>query len=381
MGIIFSKLPALPISKSRLALALALGLTLYNRYQSKKYRNAVERRKLENRSREQAKSRKLYLYNLNLPGAPLKTLINGGPETPLLAFTDSLGLQVAAYHWPSSNGDTNAPCVMLCHGLDVNVESEFCIRPGHHWKGSWQKALCDAGFNVYGWDHHSMGRTESIMTSNHRTVCYEFDDYVDVLFQFRNIVTARHPQSKIFLHGQSLGGCIAVRAAERHPSMFAGVSLACPAVYLQKLKDKPINKILLPLLDILKVILPWLPVGAKQPHPRQDVAAEAIKIGPPMFMGERPIPASLAGTTLPAADLALADTLKMKELPIHIMHAPGDPFVDYRGSVIMYDKLVKAGARDVTLHNTFEEEEHDIVQLKDGAKCAGMLVKWLIARC
>ena len=378
MGAVISTLSKHP--KSSIFYAAALTLTLYNRYQSSKYRSAVAKRTKEKRSREEPLTHDFYPYQLDI-GAPKTTLIQGGPDTPLLAFTDSLGLEIGSYYWPATNGNAHAPCVLLCHGLDVNVESEFCIRPGHHWQGSWQKALCDAGFNVYGWDHHSMGRTESTMTSDHRTVSYDFEDYVDVVFQLRKIVTTRHPRSKIFVHGQSLGGCIAVRAAERHPELFAGVSLACPAVYLQKLKDKPINKILLPVLDVLSVILPWLPVAAKQPHPRQDVTAEALQIGPPMFMGSRPVPCSLAGTTLPAADIALAEVLRLVDVPLHIMHARGDPFVDYRGSEMMYERLVEAGAKDVTLYNEFEEEEHDIVQLKDSAKCAAALVEWLLARC
>ena len=379
MGIMLSRLAKNP--KSSIALLLAVALTIYNRFQSRKYRHAVAKRQREKRSREIPLTRDFYPYqDKSNTGAPKQTLITGGPKTPILAFTDSLGLEIGSYYWPATNGNKDAPCVLLCHGLDVNVESEFCIRPGHHWKGSWQKAMCDAGFNVYGWDHHSMGRTESTMTSNHRTVCYDFEDYVDTLFQCRKIVTTRHPNSKIFLHGQSLGGCIAVRAAERHPEFFAGVSLACPAVFLQKIKDKPINKILLPLVDILKVVLPWLPVAAKQPHPRLDVVAEAAKIGPPMFMGERPIPCSLAGHTLPNADIALSETLNMINVPLHLMHCPGDPFVDYRGSEIMYEKLIQAGHKDITFYNTFEEEEHDIVQLKDSAKCAAALVAWLLAR-
>ena len=99
-----------------------------------------------------------------------------------------------------------------------------------------------------------------------------------------------------------------------------------------------------------------------------------------MFQGNRKIPASMAAVTIPAADRAIADTLRMKDVPIHMMHAPEDPFVDYRGSEIMYNMLTKAGAKDVTMYNTFEDPEHDIVQLKDSQKCAGILVNWLLER-
>ena len=365
--------------KSTACFTFALALTVYNRYQSSKYRRAVDEREAEGRSKETPKTKDFFPLQLDI-GAPKRTLIQGGPDTPLLAFTDSLGLEIATYHWPATNGDKDGPVVMLCHGLDVNAESEFCIRPGHHWEGSWQKHLCDAGFNVYGWDHHGMGRSESVMVSDHRTVCYNFDDYVDVAVQCRKIVGSRHPNSKIFMHGQSLGGCVAIRTAERHPTLFDGLSLACPAVYLEKVKQKPINKILLPLVDVLKIIVPWLRVGAKEPHPRKDVVAEAHKIGPPMFNGESPTPASFAGALLVAADRSIADTLKLKDLPIHFMHAIEDPFVDYKGSEIMYNLLKQEGAKDVTLYNTFDDPMHDIVQTKDSQKCAGVLVKWLVKR-
>ena len=373
MGVFFS------YYKTTLATAVAISLTIYNRYQAAKYNLGVLKRKKEKRDRETPLTKELYPYQLQI-GAPSTTLIHGGPDTPLLAFTDSLGFEIAAYFWPATNGNKDGPCLLLCHGLDVNAESEFCIRPGHHWEGSWQKHLCDAGFNVYGWDHHAMGRSESIMQSNHRTVCYDFEDYTDVTLQMTSIVKRRHAHSKIFLHGQSLGGCVAVRAVERRPELFAGLSLACPAVYLEKLKKKPINKILLPLVDILGVVVPWLPLAEKQPHPRPDISEESDRIGSPMFQGNRKIPASMAAVTIPAADRAIADTLRMKDVPIHMMHAPEDPFVDYRGSEIMYNMLTKAGAKDVTMYNTFEDPEHDIVQLKDSQKCAGILVNWLLER-
>jgi predicted alpha/beta-fold hydrolase len=234
MGTILSTLSKFP--KSSTFLLSSLLLTLYNRYQSQKYRKAILKRIREKRDPETPLTKDFSPYTLNLPGAPTKTLIQGGPSTPLLAFTDSLGLEIAVYHWPATNGNVNGPCLLLCHGLDINAESEFCIRPGHLWEGSWQKELCDAGFNVYGWDHHGMGRSESVMTSDHRTTCYDFNDYINTAVQMRKIVGYRHPKSKVFLHGQSLGGCIAIRTAQRHPSLFHGLSLACPAVFLEKIK-------------------------------------------------------------------------------------------------------------------------------------------------
>lgn len=123
-----------------------------------------------------------------------------------------------------------------------------------------------------------------------------------------------------------------------------------------------------------------MPVAAKQPHPRLDVVAEAEKIGSPMFQGERPVPASLAAATLPAADQAIEDTLKLVNLPTYFMHAKEDPFVDYKGSEIMYNRLKNNGAKDVTLYNTFDDPAHDIVQTKDSKKCIKLLVQWLIKR-
>ena len=153
---------------------------------------------------------------------------------------------------------------MFVHGLDINVESEFCKRPGHLWDhpATWLKQFCDAGFEVYGFDHHSMGRSESVMTGGLRSQCYCFDDYVDVTLQLRNLLAARHPGAPIFIHGQSMGGCVAVRAVQRRPDLFAGLSAACPALYLEKVKAKPINRMLLPLLSLLEIAIPWARLAA-----------------------------------------------------------------------------------------------------------------------
>ena len=384
---------------------LTTGALLYKRYQRRKYERGVAARKARaNTIGEGLDARELPLESAlrpyqPVPGAPTSLLMKRAPQTPLLGFKDSLGLEICVYHWPATKGYTStqggkrvAPrgVVILAHGLDLNVESEWSLRPGHHWEGSWIQGFCDAGFDVYGWDHHSMGRSESVCTSNLRSQCFDYFDYVDVLIQLRYLIGQRYhkeneekgePLLPIFLQGQSMGGLVSVLAAQKHPELFSGLSVNCPALHLEKIKKKSTNKVLLPMLRVLEFFVPHLRVAKKEPHPIQAIVAEATKLGSPMFNPGKNIPVLYAGETLRKADISMKGEhiMRLKQLPTFWAHSEVDPFVDYTGTQIVTDMLRSAKA-DVTLFDEFEEGAHDIVQTKDGPRVLAAVVKWMLAR-
>ena len=366
------------------------GCLIYKRYQRSKYDSAVTARAQEKRTRERPLDGALRAYR-PVEGAPLRMLMKGAPQTPLLGFRDSLGLEICVYHWPATKGSTGKTAtprgvVMMAHGLDINAESEWSPRPGHHWEGSWIKGFCDAGFDVYGWDHHSMGRSESVCTSNLRSQCYDYFDYVDVVIQLRYLLGQKYhtditePLLPIFLQGQSMGGLVSVLAAQKHPELFSGLAVNCPAMYLEKIKQKSTNKVLLPALRVLQFFTPHLRLAKKQPHPDPAVVAEAKRIGEPMFCHSK-MPVLYAGETLRKADISMKDEhiLRLKQLPTFWAHAECDPFVDYTGTQIATDRL-RAAKADVTLFDGFEDGAHDIVQTTDGPRVLAAVVAWMLAR-
>ena len=370
------------------SMAAVLCVFLYRWYQGRKYNNACEARQREGRSRERALDKKLRPYR-PVPGSPLRQLIEHAPQSPLLGFTDSLGLEICVYHWPATNkvgSHPKAGVVMMAHGLDINAESEWCPRPGHHWEGSWIKGFCDAGFDVYGWDHHSMGRSESVCTSNLRSQCFQYTDYVDVCIQLVHLINARYQRDSgelvpIFLQGQSMGGLVSVLAAQRHPELFAGLSVNCPAMYLEKIKKKSVNKILLPLLNWLEFFIPHLRVGKKQPHPHEGIVAEAVRIGQPMFSHGKSMPVQYCGEAIRSADVSMLEEniLKLKALPTFWAHCEGDPFVDFNGTRIATD-ILRGVKADVTLFKDFSGGEHDIVQTKEGKQVLKNVIAWMLDR-
>lgn len=370
------------------SLVAILCVFLYKWYQGRKYNIGLAERRKAKRSRECALSKELRAYRPVL-GTPTHQLIKGAHQKPLLGFTDSLGLEICVYYWPATKKTGTKPkagIVMMAHGLDINAESEWCHRPGHHWDGSWIKGFCDAGFDVYGWDHPSMGRSESVCTSNLRSQCFDYMDYVDVCIQLRHLISARYQSGDsesvpIFLQGQSMGGLVSVLAAQRHPELFAGLSVNCPAMYLEKIKKKSINKILLPLLNILEFFTPHLRLGKKQPHPHAGIVKEAESIGQPMFSHGKNMPVQYCGEAIRSADVSMVEEniLKLKALPTFWAHSEGDPFVDFNGTRIATNILREAKA-DVTLFKDFAGGEHDIVQAKEGPQVLKTVVAWMLDR-
>lgn len=157
------------------------------------------------------------LLSLSLASCVAETLAPGpGPATP--RFVD-------AGHWQSSDGFTLAfstwpvsqprAVIVALHGM--NDYGHFIDDAAKAWQAK--------GIATYAYDQRGFGRTEGngrwpghdIMASDARV--------------FVSLVRARHPGTRLFLLGESMGGAVATLAASREGLDVDGVVLVSPAYW------------------------------------------------------------------------------------------------------------------------------------------------------
>ena len=338
----------------------------YSHRLSAKYRAAVA--DMESRG-DGARDRALLgLRPLSTPGAT-RWLHDEPSEVAgsgILEFTSALGLRIAVYQWKAKTTQPAIGCVMLFHGSGCWAESEFAKRPGLRvhlgYQNSWIEALNDAGFDVIAHDCNGHGRSESV-ADGARSMCYAFNDYVDEAVQLRRLLGERaaYDGVPIFALGQSMGAAIALLTAERCASSldnaFAGICLCSPALRFEDLKKKPSNMVLLPLLDILSTVAPWLRVGSGEPHPMKEVKEEMDALSEEMFdMGN--LRARFCAEALRAGERGLADAQLLAGVPLLLLHDPADKFTDPSGSAMLHaalpssSRLIAAVGHDIVSHDT-----------------------------
>lgn len=217
-------------------------------------------------------------------------------------FTNRHGLHIATYHWKAKGEAKGA--ILCCSGLDGHAESEFCVRPGLRYKGSWLEALNDDGYDVWGWDHGGTGRSESnvlgIFTGYPlyhvpRGVMVDYEDSVEDALALTALLQERYDRPvPMAIMGHRLGGTLALLAAQRAP-LQAVVAISPLVGGLRRMREKVDNRMFfeLRLLSGLSALLPWLPLGlpgslwhpehSLTPRSSPKLQAEAEKVGLPLF--------------------------------------------------------------------------------------------------
>ncbi|KAF8819608.1 phospholipase [Cardiosporidium cionae] len=182
------------------------------------------------------------------------------------------------------------------------------------YKGSWVEAFNSNGITFCGLDLQGHGLSEGWRKM--RCNVESFDDYARDVIQYVHLVVqstlsalsdstvyetpecvAKLPG--IYLMGISMGGCICLRALElmsrnddlflrnikgintaiaksdvpinswgkeMHSSIFSGCICLAPMLSVEKVKRKPLNRLLLPFGAFLSKILPDIPVAAVEPN-------------------------------------------------------------------------------------------------------------------
>lgn len=207
-----------------------------------------------------------------------------------------------------------------------------------------------AGYSIYALDHRGHGRSDG-----ERVKTDDFNDYINDLKTFFDIVRRENPHDKIFLIGHSMGSMIALAYAVEYQQELAGLVTSGGGV---RRPDEP-------------------PMPARKPGEalpsamlsRDPAVIRAYENDPLVYRG--PLP---GGGATGGMFVKLYDMVPKIRLPVLIMAGNGGS--DGARSKVLYEQI---GSKDKTLrlyegllHEIFNEPEHP--QVMDD------LETWLKAR-
>lgn len=124
------------------------------------------------------------------------------------------GAALAWRHWPASGPHKGV--LIVCHGL-----AEHSARYAR-----FAEAMATHGFNVYAHDHRGHGATRAADAPLGRYAQSQgATKVVDDVRAMRSMAAGRHPGLPIILFGHSMGGLIALNAAEQDPGLYDGLAV------------------------------------------------------------------------------------------------------------------------------------------------------------
>lgn len=124
------------------------------------------------------------------------------------------GAALAWRHWPASRPDKGV--LIICHGL-----AEHSARYAR-----FAEVMAARGFNVYAHDHRGHGATKAADAPLGRYAQSQgAAKVVDDVRAMRSMAASRHPSLPVILFGHSMGGLIALNAAETDPELYDGLAV------------------------------------------------------------------------------------------------------------------------------------------------------------
>jgi len=273
-------------------------------------------------------------------------------------ITNREGLNIQLYQEKKPNDQTPVTkAVLLCHGLQGKYELEYCTGLEARTEGP-REVVRDCptsfalqlnkqeGLAVFGIDHQGHGRSDS--WQNSRTNVNKFDNYADdVCDVLRNIAERIGQHVPIVLVGISLGGAICIRAAQLLGATetcivnLQGVVLLAPAISIEHLKAKTLNRIFLPFINVLSSCFPKLRMATVETHPVYPQIRDWMEKDELCETGK--IPARLAAEAVTICDTVMKDYASIgrnnPNLKISFIHCQMDNFVDPCGSKNLFSLI------------------------------------------
>jgi len=211
------------------------------------------------------------------------------------------------------------------------------------------------GYVVYGFDQQGHGKSQG-----QRGYVERFSHFVSDLKTFSGIIHSKHPDTKIFIVGHSVGGTIATAYAVHHQDEFDGLILSGATLQV----GASVSSGLIIVARVLSILLPKMGIDVIDAAAisQDKTVVDAYVDDPLVYRGK--IRARLGAELIKAIQILLSQMPKIY-LPILIMHGTADRLSDPRGSEILYHRV---SSRDKTLklyagfyHEIFNEPEHDQV--------------------
>ena len=269
-------------------------------------------------------------------------------------FAGAGGIDLFRRWWRPADGTPRAVLVNL-HGL------------GDH--SGLYTALADAlparGIALHAYDHRGHGRSDG-----QRAWIRTWDDYLDDLGAFLDLVAAEERGVPLFLLGNSLGGLMALDFAIARRSMLRGVAAAAPP-----LGDVGVPPLLMALGRVMSKVWPRfsLEVGMDLSGLARDPAIAAALVADPLF--HRRGTARLS-TEVTRAIRRVQQGAPQLRLPLLLLHGGADRMVPPDGTREFF-------ARVTVADRTFREYPHAYHALfadSDADRVIADLAGWIEAR-
>ena len=211
------------------------------------------------------------------------------------------------------------------------------------------------GYAIYGYDHIGHGRS-----GGEREVIVRFEDFIEPLTAYYDMVKGWQPGKPIFIFGHSLGGLIASYYLLDHQSLFQGGIISSPLVTVPSYIT-PFTIIMGKVLSRLAPKMGLIPLDANQIS--RDPAVVNAYVNDPLVFHKK-TPTRMSAEMLRAMTRVTAEVSKIT-LPLLIIQGEEDHLVEVHGSNLLKDK---AQSQDKAIkiypglyHEVHNEPEREIV--------------------
>jgi len=284
------------------------------------------------------------------------------PRTETLTTADGLALPTRA--WRPAGPAPERAAVVLVHGLGEHIGRYDALA----------ERLAMEGYTVHGYDQRGHGRAEGPRAQVDR-----FERLVDDLGEVVARVRAAHPGRPIVLFGHSMGGVVALRAAQAGVVAPDALVLSSPALdvsggapgWLRAL----LSRLAGPFPD-----LPTRPVDVSAVS-RDPAVVAAYRDDPAVFHG--PVKARMATELVRAGAAAIAEArasagahASTDAPPVLIVHGRDDRIADPAASVRLHEALA---GRDATLE-LYDDGPHELFNDPLRERVLDDVLRWLDAR-
>jgi acylglycerol lipase len=283
----------------------------------------------------------------------MTTDTDGSNATEEGTFRGTRARRLVWQSWSPAGDQQSKGVVTIAHGYGEHI-------------GRYQhvaERLNEAGFTVYGLDHHGHGRS-----AGKRGRVGLAAAVADLNQLIVTVSRARHPELPQFLLGHSMGGAIALRYAIAHQSRLTGLAISAPLAAVDG------GPALLTFGKIAGRLFPSAPVSRVDPRlVSRDHAVVKDYIADPLNH-HGPIPAGVARDFIVHAGTLGADVRRVT-LPTLLMWGTADRLCPTSGSEMVAAEI---GSEDLTVKR-YEGLFHEILNEPEREQVLDDLVAWLDA--
>jgi alpha-beta hydrolase superfamily lysophospholipase len=265
-----------------------------------------------------------------------------------------VGSRGVALHWRGwlPAGPPRA-VVVLSHGL--------CDHGGRY--GDVAGGLVARGVGLYAMDHRGHG-----LSRGRRAYIGRMAFAVSDLARFLGLVARRHPDTRQFLAGHSMGCVIGLECVLEHSPRLAGLALCAPTVDVSAAPAPVLRG-----ATLLSRIAPGVGVISVFGRERGDSLDEVPRDDPLIHRGRAP---ARTIAELLQSVARLPERLNRIRVPLLVQHGSADRLVPPRASRLVYDG---AGSEDKRIE-VYDGLGHGFLSAAAGAGARDDLAGWILER-